>query len=119
MKKTQKPSSPLQNVHRDRMYLRPVGEVESLSNREHLLCYDPYLKRTITAPSFDETAGICAIVAVVDTGSLVGARNHCERNVATTMQVVPFSPYYGTHGKTRSSDRRLNAAASTPKIYNT
>jgi hypothetical protein len=43
MKKTQKPS-PLQNVHHDRMYLRPPGEVESLSNREHLLCYDPYLK---------------------------------------------------------------------------
>jgi hypothetical protein len=35
----------------------------------------------ITAPSFDETAEICAIAAVVDTRSLVGTRNHCEGSV--------------------------------------
>jgi hypothetical protein len=39
----------------------------------------------ITAPSFDETAGICAIVAVVDTRSLVGARNHYKGSVPETM----------------------------------
>jgi hypothetical protein len=39
----------------------------------------------ITAPSFDETAGICAIVAVVDTRSLAGARNHCEGSVGFYM----------------------------------
>jgi hypothetical protein len=44
----------------------------------------------ITAPSFDETAGICAIVAVVDTRSLVGARNHCEGSVPYTMPFVPL-----------------------------
>jgi hypothetical protein len=35
----------------------------------------------ITAPSFDETARICITVAVVDTRSLAGARNHCEGSV--------------------------------------
>jgi hypothetical protein len=35
-----------------------------------------------TAPSFDETSGICAIfIAVADTRSLAGVRNHCEGSV--------------------------------------
>jgi hypothetical protein len=47
----------------------------------------------ITAPSFDETAGICAIVAVVDTRSLAGARNHCEGSVPIIdpLQHQPYS----------------------------
>jgi hypothetical protein len=38
-----------------------------------------------TAPSFEETPGICAIVAMVDTRSLAGARNHCEGSVGQGM----------------------------------
>jgi hypothetical protein len=39
----------------------------------------------ITAPSFDETSKIWAIVAVVDTRSLAGTRNHCEGSVVSLM----------------------------------
>jgi hypothetical protein len=35
----------------------------------------------ITAPSFDETAGICAIVAVVDTRRVLRARETTVRGV--------------------------------------
>jgi hypothetical protein len=35
----------------------------------------------ITVPSFDETAGICAIVGVVDTGRVLRARETTTRGV--------------------------------------
>jgi hypothetical protein len=41
----------------------------------------------ITAPSFDKTAGIRAIVAVVDT-RLAGVRNHCEGSVPFLLTLV-------------------------------
>jgi hypothetical protein len=38
----------------------------------------------ITAPSFEETSEFALSVAVVDTRSLAGARNHCDGSVSET-----------------------------------
>jgi hypothetical protein len=48
--------------------------------------------------NFNETAGICTIVAVVDTHSLVGARNHCEGSVYGVMHLLmDFTQVIGQH----------------------
>jgi hypothetical protein len=64
-----------------------------------------------TAPSFDETAGICAIPAVVDTRRFAGVWNHCEGSVAYIMTsnscawgLLPSSPCLPWHGHHMVSD---------------
>jgi hypothetical protein len=44
----------------------------------------------ITAPSFDETSGICAIVAVVDKRSVLRARGECRVMSLCTSDCIPW-----------------------------
>jgi hypothetical protein len=57
----------------------------------------------ITVPSCDKAAGICPIVAVVDTRSLVGARNHCEGSVNHMMSEGSLRKYKNKQSTTDSS----------------
>jgi hypothetical protein len=45
----------------------------------------------ITAPSFDETTEFALSVALFDTRSLAGARNHCEGSVTQRKMFLPWS----------------------------